>query len=134
MRSANIIKLPLNTSSLDSNPWLAGFIDADGHFSIKLTGGYGSDDTLSRGRVQCVFSINQSEFNRTTGESNVPFMTELASFFQVNLNYKLATSPLFKKPAKLLVFFSQSDRRHHIIATYLTNFPLMYSKYLNFFF
>ena len=43
----------------------------DGHFSIKLTGGYGSDDSESRGRVQCVFSINQSELNRTTGESNV---------------------------------------------------------------
>lgn len=52
--------MPLDTSSLGSNAWLAGFIDADGDFSIKLTGGYGSDDTLIRGRVQCVFSINQS--------------------------------------------------------------------------
>ena len=67
----------------------------DGHFSIKLTGGYGSYDSESRGRVQCVFSINQSELNRTTGESNVFFMTELAEFFKVNLNYKVENSPLF---------------------------------------
>lgn len=53
-RNANIAKLPLDTRSLDSNAWLAGFIDADGHFSIKLTGNYGSDDSsrsTARGRV-----------------------------------------------------------------------------------
>lgn len=50
-RNVNIIKLPLDTSSLDSNAWLAGFIDTDGHFSIKLTGNYGSDDSVTRGRV-----------------------------------------------------------------------------------
>ena len=103
----------------------------DGHFSIKLTGGYGSYDSESRGRVQCVFSINQSELNRTTGESNVFFMTELAEFFKVNLNHKVANSPLFKEPAKAIVFFAQSDIKHSIIASYLTKFPLMYSKYRN---
>ena len=75
--------MPLDTSSLDSNAWLAGFIDTDGHFSIKLSGEYGSGDSVTRGRVQCVFSINQSELNRVTGESNVPFMTQLADFFEL---------------------------------------------------
>ena len=74
--NANLLKLPLNTSSLDSYAWLAGFINMDGRFSIKLTGCYGSDDSENRGRVQCVFSINQSELNRITAESNLPFMTE----------------------------------------------------------
>jgi len=131
-RNANIVKLPLDTSSLDTNAWLAGFIDTDGHFSLKLTGEYGSDDTVTRGRVQCVFSINQSELNRVTKESNVPFMTQLANFFQVNINYKVENSPLFKEPAKKVVFFAQSDRKHYIITTYLTKFPLMSSKYLNY--
>lgn len=79
-----------------------------------------------------MFSINQSELNRVTGESNVPFMTLLANFFQVNLNHKVANSPLFKKPANTIVFFAQSDRKHYIITTYLTKFPLMSSKYLNY--
>jgi hypothetical protein len=131
-RNANLLKLPLDTSSLDSNAWLAGFIDTDGHFSIKLSGCYGSDNLESRGRVQCVFSLNQSELNRVTGESNVPFMTELAPFFYVNLNHKVANSPLFKEPAKTIVFFAQSDRKHYIITSYLTKFPLMSSKYLNY--
>nr|YP_010044487.1 hypothetical protein J6816_mgp04 [Tolypocladium guangdongense]QPF24431.1 hypothetical protein [Tolypocladium guangdongense] len=131
-REANLLKLPLDTSSLDSNAWLAGFIDADGHFSIKLTGSYGSDSSESRGRVQCIFSINQSELNRTTGESNVNFMTELAEFFKVNLNRKICNSLLFKNPSNMLVFFAQSDRKHYIITTYLSKFPLMSSKHLNY--
>jgi hypothetical protein len=82
--------------------------------------------------VQCVFSINQSEIHRTTGESNILFMTELATFFQVNLNHKISDSVLFKKPSKMLVFFAQSDRKHYIITSYLSKFPLMSSKHLNY--
>lgn len=131
-RNANLLKLPLDNSSLDSNAWLAGFIDSDGHFSIKLSGCYFSDDSNVRGRVQCVFSINQSELHRITGESNVTFMTKLAEFFQVNLNYKINNSTGFKKPAKSIVFFAQSDRKHYIITTYLAKFPLRGTKYLNY--
>lgn len=131
-RESNLLKLPLDTSSLDSNAWLAGFIDADGHFSIKLTGCYGSDDSETRGRVQCVFSINQSEVHRITGESNILFMEKLAIFFQVNLNHKISNSALFKKPSNMLVFFAQSDRKHYIITSYLSKFPLMSSKHLNY--
>lgn len=136
-RNTNLLKLPLDNSNLDSNAWLAGFIDSDGHFSIKLTGNYNSNDSNVRGRVQCVFTINQSELNRVTLESNVPFMTKLAEFFQVNLNYKTENSPIFKEPAfpfgdKKVVFYAQSDRKHYIITTYLTKFPLMTSKHLNY--
>jgi hypothetical protein len=59
-------------------------------------------------------------------------MSELAQFFEVNLNHKIANSTVFKKPAKTIVFFAQSDRKHHIITSYLTKFPLMTSKYLNY--
>ena len=44
----------------------------------------------------------------------------------------MENSPLFKKPAKTIVFFAQSDRKHYIITSYLTKFPLMSSKYLNY--
>lgn len=131
-RNANLLKLPLDNSNLESNAWLAGFIDADGNFSIKLTGDYASGDSSVRGRVQCVFTLNQSELNRVTLESNVPFMTKLSEFFQVNLNYKTEHSPIFKGPAKKVIFYAQSDRKHFIITTYLAKFPLMTSKHLNY--
>lgn len=131
-RDVNILKLPLDISNLDSNAWLAGFIDSDGHFSIKLSGCYISDESSVRGRVQCVFSINQSEVHRITGESNVPFMKKIADFFQVNLNYRTNNSILFKNPAKTVIFFAQSDRKHYIITAYLAKFPLKTSKHLNY--
>jgi len=75
--------LPLDTSSLDSNAWLAGLIDTDGHFSIKLTGEYGSNDNVLRGRVRCVFSINHSELNRVTKESNFLLWHNWPIFFKL---------------------------------------------------
>ncbi|RYE14316.1 MAG: hypothetical protein EOP34_06855 [Rickettsiales bacterium] len=36
------------------------------------------------------------------------------------------------EPANTIVFFAQSDRKHYIITSYLTKFPLMSSKYLNY--
>lgn len=59
-------------------------------------------------------------------------MTKLAEFFQVNLNYKTEYSPTFKEPAKKVVLYAQSDRKHYIIVSYLTKFPLMTSKHLNY--
>lgn len=126
------MKLPLDTSSLDSNAWLAGFIDTDGHFSIKLTGIYGSDDLETRGRVRCVFSINQSEVSRLTGESNVPFMSDVAKLFQVNLLHKIEKASASKGSTNSIGFFAQSDAKHYIIVGYLSKFPLMSSKHLNF--
>ena len=134
-RGANFLKLPLDGSNLDSNAWLTGLIDTDGSFSIKLTGNYGSDGSETRGRVQCVFSLNQSRLNRITGESNLPFMTDISEFFQVNLNTKIikASGPEFNKSSyEALVFVAQSDRKHYIITNYLTKFPLMTSNHLNY--
>lgn len=73
-RGANLSLLPLDTSSIGSNAWLAGFTDYDGYFLIRLTGKYGSDKSQGRGRVQCVFSINQRQINKKDGESCIPFM------------------------------------------------------------
>jgi len=39
--NANIEKLSLDNNSLESNAWLAGITDADGHFQIRLEGNYG---------------------------------------------------------------------------------------------
>lgn len=82
--------------------------------------------------MRCVVTLNQSEMNRISGESNVPFMTLLANFSQTNLLYKTANSASFKKPAKLIVFFAQADKNHSFIISYLNKFPLMSSKHLNF--
>jgi hypothetical protein len=124
--------LPLDASPIDSTAWLAGFSDSDGHFSVRLSGCYGSDESQGRGRVQCVFTINQREIHKRTGDSCVPFMQKLADHFLCNLNYKTTMIDYFKGPAKLVVFFVQSDKSHHLVTSYFTKYPLMSSKHLNY--
>lgn len=124
--------MPLDNSDFNSNAWLAGFTDADGNFSIKFSGIYTDSDLNTRGRVITVFSINQREIYKRTYESFVEFMTKLAYFFKCNLNFRLVTSPLLKKPVKLLVFYVQSDKKHYLVTNYFNKYPLMTSKYLDF--
>ena len=48
----NLTKLSLNTESLKNNGWLSGFIEADGHFSVKttMTGKYP--------KIECKFKLS----------------------------------------------------------------------------
>jgi hypothetical protein len=69
-----IEKLPLDNSNIESNAWLAGFADADGHFQISLESIYESNNSLSRVRVKCMFSIKQRVIDKLTGDSCVPIM------------------------------------------------------------
>lgn len=131
-RNANIIKLPLDISDISSNSWLAGFTDADGHFSIKLIGNYGLSNSNERGRVKCVFSINQNEIYKKTGESCIPFMTILSKYFNCNLNYRNTISNLYKNPVKSVVFYVQNDKDHLLVTNYFNKYPLMSSKHLNY--
>lgn len=62
----HITKLPLDSSPIDSNSWLAGFIDTDGSFSIK---GFTSN---AKTHLGFQFYINQREIDKS-GESFRPF-------------------------------------------------------------
>lgn len=120
---SNIIKLPLDTTSLDSNPWLAGFTDADGNFHISLEGVYGSNNSLARGRVKCTFTVTQRIIDKPTGLSCVSFMKEIADFFQCKINYKSVNT---------MAILAQTDKKHYLTKAYFNTYPLMTSKWLNY--
>lgn len=119
----NINKLPLDTSSLESNAWLAGMTDADGNFHISLEGVYGSNNSLVRGRVKCIFTITQRVIDKPTGLSCVPFMSEIADLFQCNINYKSDNT---------MAFLAQGDKKHYLTKAYFNMYPLMTSKWHNY--
>ncbi len=132
-RKANLCKSRLDNSDFFSNAWLAGFTDADGWFYLNLTGHYAKDGfTKNRSRIQCRFALSQREIYKRTNESFVNIMSELSKYFKCNLNYKLASHPSFKEPAKLLVFYLQSNKKHHLVINFFNKYPLMSSKYLNY--
>ena len=123
IHNLNIKILPLDNSSLLSNPWLAGITDADGNFIISLEGLYGLNNSITRGRVKCTFSIKQRVIDKPTGLSCIPFMTEIANLFQCNINYQYDNE---------MRFLAQADSKHYITKSYFDNYPLMTSKYLNY--
>ena len=119
----NIEKLPLDNCNLGSNPWLAGFTDADGHFHIDLEGIYGFTNFLVKGRVKCTFSINQKVIDKPTGLSCLPFMTEIANFFQCKINFN---------GVNIMVFRVSANSKHYLIKSYFDKYSLMTNKRYNY--
>ena len=68
--------LPINTDSLNNSSWLAGFIEADGHFSVRAT------ESLKINKVECKFTLSKTYKN---GES-VSHMFQIAKFLQLEEN------------------------------------------------
>src|SRR5258708_28180543 len=97
--------------------------DADGTFYINLYGVYGLNKSISKGRVQCTFSITQRIIDKPTGLSCLPFMTEIANLFQVRIYYGYSND---------MKFIARANCRHHITKYYFDKYPLMSSKRLNY--
>jgi LAGLIDADG DNA endonuclease family protein len=124
IHNTNIEKLPLDNSNIESNSWLAGFTDADGHFQVSLEGVYGLNKSLSRGRVKCTFSIKQRVIDKPTGDSCVPFMLKIAELFQCKI--------IKYKSKNEMTFLAQADSKHYLTKSYFDKYPLMTSKHLDY--
>jgi hypothetical protein len=79
----NIPVLPLDKSSLISNGWLAGFVDADGYFYIKHS------ESMINGRkkesISCRFQLEQRKSYSRDGKSYENIMLKIAVLFDVPL-------------------------------------------------
>nr|UEX92757.1 LAGLIDADG endonuclease [Ophiocordyceps lanpingensis] len=120
-KGENIKKLPLDSSSLESNAWLAGFIDSDGCFSIK---GFSSEKV----RTYLAFQFYLAQrVNDISGESLEKLMNSLAEF----LNTKLTTR-IFKEKYSQFVVNTSSITSNKILINYLNTYPLLSSKHLDY--
>ena len=114
----NILKKGKDTSPIDSNAWLAGFIESDGSFYVNYTPKSSS--------LACKFYLNQSTKNHL-GLDKIEIMQDLASF----LNVKVANRTIEKKYSQYSVT-TNSVVNNQIIIDYLDKFPLFSSKFLNY--
>lgn len=117
---ANITKLPLDTSPLNSNAWLSGFIDADGHFAIK---GFSLNPKTHLG---IHFQLSQRNTDRS-GESLEKILLEITEFLLVKLN-----SRTFSEKYRQFVINTSNRVSNKILIDYLNTYPLLSSKYLDF--
>ncbi len=116
----NLVRLPFCTSPLDSDAWLSGFIEAEGHFSVRAT------TTGKYPKVECKFEIVQSQKN-SLGQGQYSVLSELSEFLKTPIKtfkqntphpqYRLRTSNL---------------ESNLLLINYLNNYPLFGSKFLDF--
>jgi len=116
----NIIKKDKDTSNIDSNSWFAGFIDADGHFSVRTT-------TVSKyPKIECKFELTQRQ-NDHNYENNYEFLNLIADFLLTTVKEIRVDQP---KPEYRVR--TTSLKANLILIKYMENYPLFSSKYLNY--
>lgn len=120
---AIIPKLPLNCEALASNPWFAGFIDGDGHFSVRATS---SKTKRANPVVECRFELVQRQIYHN-GLSNYEFMYEIAKFLDSKLG--VARSDTAHPQYRVRTINLASNM---LLSSYLAKYPLFSSKHLNY--
>uniref|UniRef100_UPI0030E18AC6 hypothetical protein n=1 Tax=Dematophora necatrix TaxID=2751867 RepID=UPI0030E18AC6 len=118
----SIEKKKKDKSNINSNSWLAGFIDADGHFSVRTT-------TISKyPKMECKFVLPyfcELEYI----EESIDFMEKIVDFLEIQTNrFKLQK---MKKGVKFIIN-TQSIISNEILINYLNKYPLFSSNFLNF--
>lgn len=118
-----IPKLPLSSEPLASNPWFAGFIDGDGHFTVRCTS---SKTKRVHPVVECRFELVQRQTNHN-GLSNYDFMSEIAKLLDSKLGVTIGESvhPQYRVRTTSLA-------SNTILLNYLTEYSLFSSKHLNY--
>lgn len=74
-----ITKLPLDTSQLNTNSWLAGFAEGDASFQIRTTEG-------RYRHVATSFELSQGRDDPVLFQAYKPIMETIASFLLANLS------------------------------------------------
>ena len=118
----NIVKFPLDNSPIDSNAWLAGFIDSDGSFSIK-----GFSSANLRTYLGFQFYLGQ-RVKDVSGESLEKVMQTLGDFLKTKLITRTFSGGSFQQ----FVVNTSSKESNLILVNYLNTYPLLSSKYLDY--
>lgn len=119
--NVTLAKCPLDPSPIDSNSWLSGFIDADGHFCIRTHG-----KSPKQGRVECKFEIEQRQTD-LSGASLKPFLEIMAAYLKTSVK---STKNNTKHPKFRVRTFSLPS--NFILIEYFKRYPLFSSKYLDY--
>lgn len=116
----NITKKPLNDSPLESNAWLSGFIEIEGHFSVKTT------FNSKYSRVECKLELSQRQ-NDYNDRNNFNFLEIIANFLLSSVKTVRVNKP---KPEYRVR--TNNLKGNLVLENYLNTFPLFSSKYLDY--
>lgn len=124
--------IPINsvdTSSLNSNGWLSGFIDADGSFKVRYTEkriDVNTNKVLTKGRIEVRFALEQRKsIGPHNNESYKPIMLEIQSFFGINTDLRESKH---NEDKTYWIVEVTSLNRLNLLIQYLNNYPLLTAK------
>lgn len=118
-KGTSIEKHPVSIESLDSNPWLSGFIEADASFQVRttLSGKYP--------KLECKLEISQRREDHK-GYDNLDFLSYIAEFLETEVKKIRSDKP---KPEYRV---RTTNLKGNIKAkNYLLQFPLFGTKHLD---
>ncbi|OSX56064.1 hypothetical protein POSPLADRAFT_1161144 [Postia placenta MAD-698-R-SB12] len=114
----------VDNSNLLNNAWLAGFIEADGSFDIRVSQTSGGS---SKNRVSARLRLEQRKVHPDTGISYFDIITSIATTLGVSLNLSTHNGNV-----EYFLVSASSTKSRSIIVNYFTQFPLFSSKRLNY--
>lgn len=123
--SSNITKLSIKKGNLDKDSWLAGFVDADGSFSIQHSK---LENNAKKRKIYCRLRIEQRMYDPISKNSYFDVLTEIAEFLGCNLKTRKQTST----GNEYFNLTASSRKSISIIITYFKSYSLYSSKYLDY--
>jgi len=121
--SLSIGKLPIKLGYLNQDSWLAGFIDADGSFSIQHTK---TESGALKNKISCRLRIEQRMLDPITNISYHSILLDISNF----LGCSLLTRKQLATGREYYTLTASSKKSLSIIISYLKAFFLLSSKFL----
>jgi hypothetical protein len=119
------IKHDVDISPILRNAWLAGFIDADGSFDVKVR--HKNTEGIGKNRVEVRMRLEQRQFDPSTGLSNESVLQMISQAFQVQLG-----TSTHNQDKIYYVIAVTSPSKLRICLNYFSKNPLMSSKRMNY--
>lgn len=122
--SSCLKKLPLKKGNLNKDSWFAGFVDADGSFSIQHT----KLENAKKRKISCRLRIEQRMYEPISKNSYFDVLTEITKL----LNCNLKTRKQVSTGNEYFTITASSRLSLLTIITYFKSFSLYSSKYLDY--
>ena len=118
-KGTSIEKHPVSKESLDSNPWLSGFIEADASFQVRttLSGKYP--------KLECKLEISQRREDHK-GYDNLDFLSHIADFLETEVKKIRSDKPKPEYRVRTTNLKGNMNAKK-----YLLQFPLFGTKHLD---